>query len=157
MVPIEGRPMSRGNRRPKADVERDAKKIAELVRAGKSVREAGAELGIAESTARRLAKRGLALLPKSSSDESSAHHATAGCETRQSRDASWFPASSGTQMNTVAEPSPECGERPAPVETFRQKQNRLQMEENSGRLTLRPGAAARRRHVEQFGFAEDFG
>jgi hypothetical protein len=56
--------MSRGNRRPKADVERDAIRIAELVRAGKTATDAGRELGIPETTARRLAKRGLVLLPK---------------------------------------------------------------------------------------------
>ena len=137
--------MSRGNRRPKSDVDRDARKIAELVLAGKSVREAGAELGIAESTARRLAKRGLGFTAPVVLDSVS---------NTKSRDASWFPA---PQVNTVAEPSPECGEHPAPVETWRQKQTRLQMEENGGRLTLRPEAAKRRRHVEQFGFAEDFG
>lgn len=117
--------MSRGDRRPQADVERDAIKIAELVLAGKSASEAGRELGIPETTARRLAKKGLAFFPK-------------------------------PQSKPVVE-RPTTVSAPVRVETFRQKQNRLQMEENSGRLTLRPGAAARRRHVEQFGFAEDFG
>lgn len=58
----------RGDRRPNADVDRDAIKIALLVREGKSARQAGIELGIAETTARRLAKRGLALLPKPQSE-----------------------------------------------------------------------------------------
>lgn len=124
--------MSRGDRRPKADVERDAIKIAELVLAGKSASEAGRELGIPETTARRLAKRGLELLPK--------------------------PQSKPVVAVQIIRTSPPTHiPRRSEVETFRQKQNRLQMEENSGRLTLRPGAAARRRHVEQFGFAEDFG
>jgi hypothetical protein len=122
--------MSRGNKKSKADADRDAIKVATLVLAGKTAKEAGAEFGIPESTARRLAKRGLALLPT-------------------------------PQVNTVVEPSGESPERPssvksadhpAPVETWRQKQTRLQMRENGGRLTLRPEAAARRRQIERAGF-----
>jgi hypothetical protein len=131
VVSIEGRPMSRGSKRTKADVDRDAIRIAELVLAGKTAKEAGAELGIPESTARRLAKRGLALLPT-------------------------------PQVNTVVDvpksgtsPSvPDSGTHPAPVETWRQRQHRLQMQENDGRLTLRPEAADRRRRIERLGFDE---
>jgi hypothetical protein len=50
---------SRGNRRPSVKVERDKLVAAEGVVAGKTSTEIAAELGIAPSTARRLASRGL--------------------------------------------------------------------------------------------------
>ena len=112
---------SRGDRRPKADVDRDAVKIALLVCAGKSAREAGVELGLPETTARRLAKRGLTLLPK-------------------------------PQDKSVVAVQPVATPAPIRVETFRQKQHRLQMEENGGKLHFRPEAAARRRRIERLGF-----